>query len=119
MIDQFRAAISVKAAQTAVRAAIGVIEQYHATAGMQATREADLIENKIALAISRWRGQILCAPRDDDQIRVGDRLALQKLAHRKTNPMIETAEYGGIGDISLRGRVEMKDFAHWAPVVCR
>src|SRR5947207_15574198 len=36
----------------------------------------------------------------------------EKLVYRQTNPLIEAAQHGGIGDVRLRRRIEMENLVH-------
>lgn len=84
----------------------------HAFALVQEDRHADLLEDEVFLEVVAGGSQSLSAAGDDDHVGVLNVLLLQKFAHHGANAVIETAEYGGLSDVGLSGRVEVEDLAH-------
>src|SRR5579863_9602026 len=86
--------------------------QEHTPGFMEADGHAHLLEDEVALEVIAWRRESSGAAGDDDHVGTEDFLGSKKLVRGRADALVETAKHGGIGDIGVGRRIEVKDFLH-------
>jgi hypothetical protein len=68
-----------------------------------------LFENKVTFESIARRSQRLRAARDYDHIWTQNPPLLQKFVHGRPDPLVKAAQYGSVGHVSLRMRLEVEE----------